>query len=182
MNKKILMLIISSLTIVLLLPIGTSFASKPVDVTAVLYNEGEIVASRTAGNNVISERVLVSSFTSGNFEGDVYREATAESNLLLNSPNGPMIPFHTATIQQMLYVENAVVSVDSVVAEGSFVIKSGGKIGNVKWTIFSSDLTVDGEPVKMHGQGTVLINYFVIIDPTHYILENTLIGQVSFTS
>lgn len=181
MNKRILMLAISLLTIVMVVPIGTSFASKPMDVTADLEGVVEVLSSRIAGNNDIQEREFIGSFTSGNFEGDIYREVILKINQLLNSQNGPVFPYFEANARQTWYIENAVVTVDDIVAEGSFVMKAMGQVGNVKWTIISSDLTVGGEPVKMHGHGSVIVNFIIPIDPTHYLLGNTVVGQVSFS-
>jgi hypothetical protein len=155
---------------VMLLPVGATFASNPVDMTAVMDLNAEIVNSRIAGNNVISDRVLEGSFSSGPFEGDIYREIR-----VVIHANGK------ATVQNIIYVENAVVTVDGMVAEGAFIMKLMGMAGNAKWTIISSDLTSDGESVEMHGQGTAIITGFVIIDPTHYWIQNTLMGQVSLT-
>lgn len=171
MNKKILMLTISLLTIVMLVPIGLSYASKPVEVTSVMFLNAEIINSETVGVNVISERVLSGSFTDGPFEGDIYREI----RVVQHTKTGKI------TVQNIVNVENAVVTVDGMVAEGSFVMKVMGIVGNAKWTIISSDLTVDDESVTLHGQGTATVTDFVFVDPLHYNIENTLTGQVSIT-
>lgn len=179
LNKKILIAVL--LAGVMLLPIGTALASKPVDVTAVLYCEAEVIESRVAGNNAFSYRELDCSFTSGDVMGTVDREVNIHLNQLLNSPNGPVFPLFVGTVQQVLYVTDAEVTIDDALAVGSFVIEATGKVGNVKWRIMSSDVTVNGEPVKLHGNGDVIINYVIPTGPTTYIIENTLVGQVSFT-
>lgn len=164
------MLAIFLLAVVMFVPIGTSFASEPADVEIVMFLNAEIVSSRPAGNNVISEREIVGSFTAGPFEGDIYREIR-----VVIHANGKV------TVQNIVYVENAVVTLDGVVAAGSFVMKVMGMVGNAKWTIISSDLTSEGEVVRLHGQGTATVTAFIPIDPTHYNIENTLTGQVHLT-
>ncbi len=171
MNKKIMMLVISLLTIVMLVPIGISYASKPAEVTSVMFLNAEIINSTPVGMNVISERELLGTFTSGPFEGDISREI----RVVIHTKTGKI------TVQNIVYVENAIVTVDGVVAEGSFEMKVMGMVGNAKWTITSSDLTVDGESVTLHGQGTATVTAFIFVDPLHYNLENTLTGQVSIT-
>ncbi len=84
-------------------------------------------------------------------------------------------------MQNILWVENAIVTLDGTVAEGSFVMLIMGMAGNAKWTIISSDLMVDGTSVELHGQGTATITAFIIIDPLHYNIENTLTGQIHLT-
>jgi len=182
MDRKTLMFTVFLFTIVMLLPIGTSFAAKPVDVTAILSLNAEIVDWRYAGSNYITERELWGSI-SGNFEGDVEKHSSFVSNQLLKSANGPVDnPAFVATAQEVITVTDAVVTVDSVVAEGSFIIGAWGDPGNLKWSILSSDLTVDGEPVKMQGQGIMTITGFIPgVDDKHYALEQTLVGQISLT-
>ena len=181
MNKKILVSLTSLLVFGMLLSIGTVFAAKPAELSAVLYCEAEIIETRIAGNNAFSYRELECSFTSGDIMGDVYREVNIHLNQLLNSPQGPVMPWFVGTVQQVLYVTNAEVNVGEDVAIGSFVIEATGKVGNVKWRITSSDVTVNGEPAKLHGNGNVIINYAMPTGPTTYIIENTLEGQVSYT-
>jgi hypothetical protein len=177
-DRKALMYTVFLLAIVVLLPIGTSFAAKPVDVTAVLSLDAVIVDERYAGSNYITERELEGSI-SGDFEGIVEKYSSFVSNQLLKSVNGPVDdPAFIATAQEVITVTDAVVTVDGVVAEGSFVIGAWGHPANLKWTILSSDLTVDGEPVKMYGQGRMIITDFSPIDATHYGLEQTLEGQI----
>jgi len=60
-------------------------------------------------------------------------------------------------------------------------MKVMGMAGNAKWTIISSDLTFEGETVKLHGQGTATVTAFIFVDPYHYKIENTLTGQIHLT-
>lgn len=170
LNKKVLMCAVSFLAVGMFLSIGTAFAEKPVDVEMVMFLNAEIVSAIPVGNNIISEREIVGSFTSGPVEGDVTREIR-----VVIHDNGKI------TVQNTIYVENAVLTLDGVVAEGSFVMKAMGMVGNVKWTIISSDLTVEGESVKLHGQGTATVTAFIPVDTLHYNLENTLTGQLHLT-
>lgn len=48
-------------------------------------------------------------------------------------------------------------------------------------TIISSDLTVNGEPVELYGEGTWRSTAFIPIDEKHYNIKQTLTGQVSLT-
>ena len=171
MKRKIMVSLLLAITIMLLVPIGISFASKPVKITSVMFLNAEIITSVPVGMNVISERELVGSFTSGPFEGNIYREI----RVVIHTKTGKV------TVQNIVYVEDAVVTIDGVVAEGSFVMKVMGMVGNAKWTIIRSDLTAEGEPVKLHGQGTAAVTAFIFVDPTHYDIENTLTGQVAIT-
>ena len=154
----------------MLFSIGTVFAAKPIEVEMVMFLNAEIVSVIPTGNNIISERELVGTFTSGPIQGDIEREIR-----VVIHDNGKI------TAQNIIYVENAVISLNGVVAEGSFVMKAVGMVGNVKWTVISSDLTAAGEPVKLHGQGTATVTVFIPVDPLHYNLENTLTGQLHFT-
>lgn len=154
----------------IILSIGFAFASQPTEVELVMFLNAEIISAEPVGNNVISERVLVGSFTAGPVEGDVEREIR-----VVIHDNGKI------TVQNIIYVENAVITLDGIVAEGSFVMKVMGMVGNAKWTIISSDLTVDGEPVNLHGQGTATVTAFIPVDATHYNIENTLTGQLNLT-
>lgn len=178
MDRKALIFAVSLFAIIMLLPIASSFAAKPVDVTAVLSLDAVIVDERYAGSNYITERELEGPI-SGDFEGTVEKYSSFVSNQLLKSVNGPVDdPAFVATAQEVITITDAVVHVGSVVAEGSFVIEAWGHPANLKWTILSSDLTVDGEPVKMYGQGRMKITDFSPIDATHYSLEQTLEGQI----
>jgi len=172
MNKKISLISISLLMLVMLLPVGLSFASKPEEVILVMFLSAEVTSSKNVGMNVISERVLDGSFTEGPIVGDITREI----RVVQHTETGKM------TVQNTVYVDNAVVNVDGIEAEGSFVMNVMGMAGNAKWTIISSDLTSDGEQVRLHGQGTAVITYFGFTTfPTHYDIENTLSGQINIT-
>lgn len=52
MNRKISLISISLLTIVMLLPIGFSFASKPEEVTLVMFLSAEVTSNKPVGVNV----------------------------------------------------------------------------------------------------------------------------------
>ena len=171
MNKKFLALVISTLAVMMVIPIGISFASKPTSIQAVMLLDATILNAEPVGMNVISERELYGSFTSGPFVGDIYREIRVVQHTQTGKAN----------VQNMVYVENAIVTLDGVVAEGSFVIQVMGMVGNAKWTIISSDLSIGDQTVNLHGQGTATINYFELTDPTHYTIGNVLTGQVSLT-
>lgn len=171
MNKKFLVLMASTLAVMMVIPIGISFASKPTSIEAVMLLDATVLNAEPVGMNIISERELYGSFTSGPFEGDIYREI----RVVIHTQTGKI------TVQNIVYVENAIVTFDGVVAEGSFVIKVMGMAGNAKWTIVSSDLSVGDQTVKLHGQGTATINSMVLHDPLHYTIENALTGQVSLT-
>ena len=161
---------VSLLGLCMLFSIGTVFAAKPVEVEMVMFLNAEIVSAIPAGNNIISERELVGTFTSGPIQGDIEREIR-----VVIHDNGKI------TVQNVVYVENAVVTLDGVVAEGSFVMKVMGMVGNAKWTVISSDLTVDGELVNLQGQGTATVTGFIPVDATHYNIENTLTGKLNIT-
>jgi hypothetical protein len=181
MNKKIA-IFTSMFAAILLLPLGVVFAAKPVEMSATLTCEAEIIESRVAGNNLFNLHVeMVGIFTGGDIVGNIQREAKAHANLLSNSANGPVIPPLVVTGHQVWYVTDAEVTIGDDVAVGSFVIKADGKVGNVIWRIVSSDVTVDSEPVTLHGNGKLIQNNRITTGPTTYILENTLTGQISFS-
>jgi hypothetical protein len=172
MNKKIMLAILLSIIVTISLPVGVTLAEKPVEITSVMFLNAEIISISPKGVNVISERELVGSFTSGPLEGTIYREIRVVQHLAIGK----------ASVQNIMYVEDAVVTVDGVVAEGSFVMKVVGLGGvNAKWTIIASELTVNGDPVKLHGEGSATITGFVPVDATHYSIENALFGQISLS-
>ena len=154
----------------MILSTGLAFAAQPIDVEMVMFLNAEIVSNELVGTNVFSDRELVGAFTSGPVVGDVEREISTVTHY-----TGKI------TVQNIVYVENAVITLDGVVAEGSFVMKVMGMVGNAKWVIISSDLTADGEPVILSGQGTAAVTAFIPVDATHYNLENTLTGQLNLT-
>ena len=78
--------------VITLLPLGTVFAAKPVEMSAILYCEAEIIDSWIAGNNEFSIRELDCVFT-GDILGDVERFVTVRVNQKSNSANGPVIPW-----------------------------------------------------------------------------------------
>ncbi len=169
MNKKILVsAIVMGICLMALTPLA--IASTPTNITSVMFLNAEIISTQPVGKAIITERILIGSFTSGPLEGDIYREIRVVIN-----------PVGKATVQNILWVENAIVTLDGTVAEGSFVMLIMGMAGNAKWTIISSDLMVDGTSVELHGQGTATITAFIIIDPLHYNIENTLTGQIHLT-
>jgi hypothetical protein len=170
LNKKMLICVISILSLSMILTTGLAFAAKPSDVEMVMFLHAEIVSNELVGKNVFSDRELVGVFTSGPVVGEIEREISTVAHY-----TGKI------TVQNIVYVENAVITLDGVVAEGSFVMKVMGMVGNAKWVIVSSDLTVDGEQVNLHGQGTATVTAFIPVDATHYDLENTLAGQLSLT-
>ncbi|MEJ2244308.1 MAG: hypothetical protein P8X87_07285, partial [Candidatus Bathyarchaeota archaeon] len=64
MKKKRLIPILTLFAITLLLSLGSVFASKPMDVASTVTMDcTSLVDSKVAGNNVLSERVFVGSFT-----------------------------------------------------------------------------------------------------------------------
>lgn len=170
MNKKMLICVFSILLLSMILSTGLAFAAQPSDVEMVMFLNAEIVSNEPVGKNIFSDRELVGVFTSGPIVGDVEREISTVAHF-----TGKI------TVQNIIYVENALITLDGVVAEGSFVMKVMGMVGNAKWVIIGSDLTVDGEPVNLHGQGTATVTAFIPVDATHYNLENTLIGQLNLT-
>lgn len=169
MNRKVIFSI-CILLFGIILSTGFAFAAQPTEVEMVMFLNAEITSAEPVGNNVISGRILEGSFTSGPVEGDIEREIR-----VVIHDNGKI------TVQNIVYVENAVITLDGVVAEGSFVMKVMGMVGNAKWTIISSDLTVEDKPVNILGQGTATITALIPVDATHYNIENTLMGQLNLT-
>lgn len=180
MNKKIV-IFTSLIAISILLTFGSVSATKPMEMSAILYCNAEVIDSWVAGNNEFSYRELVCMFTSGDILGNVERTVSIQVNQLLNSANGPILPWFIGTVQQIFYVTDAEVTIGDNTAVGSFVIKANGKIGNVNWRIISSEVTVDGEPAILNGNGKIIINYVIPTSPTIYIIENTLTGQISLS-
>ena len=170
MNKKMLICIISILSLSMILSTGLAFATQPIYVEMVMFLNAEIVSNESVGNNVFSDRQIVGSFTAGPVVGDVEREIRTVTHY-----TGKI------TVQNIVYVENAVITLDGAVAEGSFVMKIMGMVGNAKWVIIGSDLIVGAKPVKLQGQGTATVTAFIPVDATHYNLENTLVGQLNLT-
>ena len=170
LNKKLLVCVIAVLLSSMILSTGLAFATQPSDVEMVMFLNAEIVSNDVVGNNVFSDRVIVGVFTAGPIVGDIEREIRTIAH-----STGKI------TVQNIVYVENAVVTLNGVDAEGSFVMKIMGIVGNAKWVVIGSDLTVDGEPVNLHGQGTATVTAFIPVDATHYNLENTLVGQLNLT-
>ena len=154
----------------MILSAGLAFAAQPSDVEMVMFVNAEIVSNEPVGNNVFSDRELVGAFTSGPIVGDIEREISTVTHY-----TGKI------TVQNIVYVENAVITLDGRVAEGSFVMKVMGMVGNAKWVIIGSELTIDGAPVNLNGQGTATVTAFIPVDATHYNLENTLVGQLNLT-
>lgn len=187
MKKKILGIAVLSLALCMLFPIGSVFAAKPMDVSSTLVMDLMTSANtKVAGNNVFLDRTFIGSFTGGNFEGDVSREATLIINGKTNTPNPISPPASQVSItDQTFYVTNARVTVDGIVAVGEFEISANGKVGNVKWHISSSDMTIEGtdEPVKMHGNGMIEVVSYVPnpTPPPILTITNTIKGQVSFS-
>jgi hypothetical protein len=170
LNKKIVICVISILSLSMILSAGLAFAAQPSDVEMVMFLNAEIVSNEPVGKNVFSDREIVGAFTSGPVVGDVEREISTVTHY-----TGKI------TVQNIVYVENAIIALDGAVAEGSFVMKIMGMVGNAKWVIIGSDLTVDAKPVNLQGQGTATVTAFIPVDATHYNLENTLIGQLNLT-
>ena len=190
MKAKIVTLTVSLLTVFLLISFGVVFAAKPIEVSSTLVMDcTSLVNTKVVGNIEVSDRILVGSFTGGNFEGDVYREVTILLNLKTRTPNPLVYPENQVGItDQKFIVTNARVSVDGIVAVGEFEMCANGKIGNVKWHISDSDMTIEStdEPVKMHGNGIITIISVIPLPlgpppPPFYTITNGIIGQVSFT-
>lgn len=179
--KKKIAIFSSFFAIIMVLSLGVVFASKPVEMSAILYCEAEVIDRWVVGNNEFSYREVECTFTDGDILGDAERFVNIQVNQKLNSANGPVIPWFVGTVQQILYVTDAEVSVGDDTAIGSFVIKAYGKIGNVQWRIISSDVTVDSEPALLHGSGNILINFVIPTGPNTYIMENTFVGQLSLS-
>lgn len=95
------------------------------------------------------------------------------------------------TVQNILYVTDAIVTVGDCQATGEFVMKMMGLIPNVKWVITTSNLvdSATGVRVELHGQGDSAITYTgapysfpsTPFAPIHYGIGNALWGQISFS-
>ncbi len=185
MNKKIVSTAVVLLAVLIIAPINISLASKPITVDPMdpilMKMDAKIVESRSVGNIVISKRILFGYFDSGPFEGTINREITVQVQLETGK----------ATVQNILHVADAVVTVGEREATGEFVMKMIGIIPNVKWVITTSNLVDSdtGERVELYGQGDSAITYMgapynfpeTPFAPIHYGLDNALWGQISLT-
>ena len=185
MNKKIISTTVVLLAVLIIAPINIALASKPITVDALdpilMKLDAQIVESRQVGSNVISKRILFGYFDSGPFEGTINREFTGEEH----KETGKV------TVQNIVYVTDAVVTVGDREATGEFVITMAGMIPNVKWRITTSNLmdSETGESVHLHGQGDSAIVGFrppynypdTPFTPIHFGIDNALWGQISLT-
>ena len=103
----------------------------------------------------------------------------------------PLLPtLWKTTVQNILLVTDAVVTIGDMEATGEFVVKITGQLPNVKWRVTTSNLidSATGESVNLQGQGTSAITaagptypFVTPFTPINYGIENTLNGQINLT-
>ena len=184
MNKKILLtgFILMVLT---LASFSLVFAAKPVETSMVIQCNAQIVETKEAGNNKLTTRNVFGSFVSGPIEGTINRIVHVNQHQWEKPGKN--------TVQNVLLVTDAVVTIGNIEATGEFVIKMTGQLPNVKWRVTTSNLvdSATGESVNLHGQGTSAVTEFVPAPgyttietpfiPIMYGIENTLTGKINLT-
>ena len=186
MNKKLLGVASMLLSVLILASITTASAVVTLTIDSsdpmLMQMDAKIIETKEAGNNVISKRILFGYFATGSpIEGTINREITVEEHTKTGK----------VTVQNTVYVTDAVVTVGDREATGEFVMKLSGIIPNVKWVITTSNLvdTETGKPVNLNGQGDSAITYFgapynfpeTPFTPINYGIENALWGKIRLT-
>ena len=179
-KRKILVIFVALMALAML--VTPIVAAKPMEMApAVMQLDAKITDTKVVGENEISTRIIFGYFVSGPFEGVINREIKVESHLKTGK----------ITVQNILYVTGAVVTINGRMAEGEFVIKMSGLLPKVLWTVLSSNLVDSdtGKSVNLHGQGDSIISYMgapynfddTPFSPINYGIDNILFGQISLT-
>jgi hypothetical protein len=183
MNKKALGIFVSLLAIAISLPLGAVSAAKPIEIATVSQTEFITFTSTPVGKNEIVVAPQDGAFISGDFLGIsiIYREV----RVVWHYGNVEKWGAPFSNIQNIFECSGSF-TLASVLYEGEFTIKMMGQAGkHVTWVIINSDLTADGEPVNMQGQGTSTLQIVPNPDPNPgmppIFIQNTFEGQISFT-
>ena len=180
MNRKILVTLTVLLAVAMMLtPLA---AAKPVETTMVIQCNAQIAETIIAGNNKLTTRIVFGYFDSGPISGTINRIVFVNQHQYLK-------PGKT-TVQNIILVTDAVVTIGDRKAVGEFEIKMTGKLPNVQWRITPSNLVDSdtGKSVNLNGQGTSAITaagppyaFATPFTPINYGIENTLTGKISLT-
>ncbi len=185
MNKKVLVVFVSLLGVAMLvLPMSAISAAKPIEINTV--SQTEFITAGTVkwvGQNEFLVNTADGAFISGDFLGVsiTYREVS----VINHYGNEEKWGAPKLTVQNIFECSGSF-TLDSVLYEGEFTFKMMGQAGkHVTWVIVNSDLTANGEPVNMHGQGTSTLQIVPNPDPNPgmppIFIQNTFEGQVNFT-
>jgi len=182
-KRKVLGLALALLAAALVAPLGSVMATESIEIATVSQTEFITLTQEQVGKNVFIENTADGSFISGDFVGVniVYREFSGAQHLgNVEKWGGPK-----QTVQNIFECSGTFM-LDSVEYVGSFTFKMMGQVGaHVQWVVIDSDLTADGEPVRMHGGGTSTLQSVYNPDPNPgmppVFIQNTFEGQIHFT-
>ena len=158
--------------------------AKPIEINTA--SQTEFITLETVkwvGQNEFIENTADGAFISGDFLGVsiTYREVS----IINHFGNVDKWGAEKQTVQNIFECSGSF-TLDSVPYDGEFTFKMMGQAGkHVTWVIINSDLTANGEPVRMHGQGTSTLQIVSNPDPNPgmppILIQNAFEGQVGFT-